>query len=85
MPNIEIYTTAICPYCVAAARLLRDKKIAFREILLDGEDDPSAVVEKILPGHQTVPLILIDGKPIGGFTELQALAARGGVDPLVAG
>ena len=40
-------------------------------------------VDQILPGHSTVPLVLIDGKPVGGYEELMALEASGELDRML--
>jgi glutaredoxin 3 len=71
-----MYTTVWCGYCDRARQLLRARGIEFEEINLDA--DP-AFRERLLDltGGWTVPQILIDGKPIGGFLELQELDRRG--------
>lgn len=79
MPRVRIYTTRWCGYCVQAKRLLDRKGIAYEEITLD--DDPSfrrSLQE--LTGGWTVPQILIDGDPIGGYSELYRLEASGALD-----
>ena len=72
MPRIQIYTTRWCGYCVRAKTLLDSRGLAYEEIALD--DDP-AFRQTVLDatGGWTVPQILIDGKPIGGYTELWRL------------
>jgi glutaredoxin 3 len=83
MIRIQIYTTQWCGYCVRAKALLDEKKLAYEEIPLD--DDP-AFRQRIrdLTGGWTVPQILIDGTPIGGYTELRALERAGRLDGLLA-
>ena len=82
MPEVTIYTTPSCPYCVRAKSLLKHKGIPYREIDVAGDETrrERMVAES---GRRTVPQIFIDGKPIGGFTELAALAESGGLDGLV--
>jgi glutaredoxin 3 len=79
MSRIEIYTTRWCGYCVRAKALLDGKGIPYEEISLD--DDPAfrRRLEE-LTGGWTVPQILIDGVPIGGYTELWRLDASGQLD-----
>lgn len=79
MGRIQIYTTAWCGYCVRAKALLDEKEIAYEEVRVD--DDP-AFRKTIfdLTGGWTVPQILIDGLPIGGYTELWRLDASGALD-----
>jgi glutaredoxin 3 len=78
-----MYTTRWCGYCVRAKTLLNGKGLEFEEIFLD--DDP-AFRQKLhdLTGGWTVPQILIDGKPIGGYTELWRLDRDGALDDLLA-
>jgi glutaredoxin 3 len=76
MARIRIYTTRWCGYCVRAKTLLDSRDIAYEEISLD--DDPhfrQTVFDAT--GGWTLPQILIDGRPIGGYTELWALDRSG--------
>lgn len=82
--SVQVYTTRICTYCVAAKRLLKKRDIAFEEI--DVSSDPEKrmwLVEQ--SGQRTVPQIFIHGESIGGYTELAALDRAGGLLPKVAG
>jgi glutaredoxin 3 len=74
-----MYTTAWCGYCVRAKALLDAKGVDYEEIRLD--DDP-AFRQKLLDltGGWTVPQILLDGRPIGGYTELWQLDKSGRLD-----
>jgi glutaredoxin 3 len=76
MPEITIYTTQWCGYCTRAKMLLDSKGIPYEEISLD--DDP-AFRQRLfdLTGGWTVPQILIDKKPIGGYVELWKLEREG--------
>ena len=83
MSTIQIYTTRWCGYCVRAKALLDGKGIAYEEITLD--DDPAFrrnLQERT--GGWTVPQILIDGTPIGGYTELWRLDKSGQLDARLA-
>jgi glutaredoxin 3 len=76
MGTIRVYSTRWCGYCVRAKALLESRGIEYEEISLD--DDP-AFRQKLfdLTGGWTVPQILIDGRPIGGYTELWRLDREG--------
>jgi glutaredoxin 3 len=76
MVRVRIYSTRWCGYCVRAKALLEGRGIEYEEISLD--DDP-AFRQKLfdLTGGWTVPQILIDGRPIGGYTELWRLDRDG--------
>ena len=83
MARVVVYSTRWCGYCVRAKALLESKGIDFEEILMD--DDP-AYRQKLhdLTGGWTVPQILIDGHPIGGYSELWALDRSGRLDERLA-
>ncbi|MGA8170162.1 MAG: glutaredoxin 3 [Methylocystis sp.] len=84
-PRIVIYTTATCPYCLAAKSLLDKKHAAFEEIKVDGDRAGRARMSELAGGRATVPQIFIDGRHIGGCDDLYALDRRGGLDSLLAG
>jgi glutaredoxin 3 len=79
MARIRVYSTRWCGYCVRAKALLESRGIDYEEISLDS--DP-AFRRKLfdLTGGWTVPQILIDGRPIGGYTELWRLDRDGRLD-----
>jgi glutaredoxin 3 len=83
VPRIQLYTTRWCGYCVHAKALLESRGLEFEEVNLD--DDP-AFRQRIhdLTGNWTVPQILIDDQPIGGYTELWRLNRAGALDGLLA-
>ncbi|MEO5575591.1 MAG: glutaredoxin domain-containing protein [Gaiellaceae bacterium] len=83
MSRIQIYTTRWCGYCVRAKALLDDAGIAYEELTLD---DDSAFRRNLqeLTGGWTVPQILIDGTPIGGYIELWRLEQSGQLDARLA-
>jgi glutaredoxin 3 len=83
MNRIRMYTTRWCGYCVRAKMLLEGKGLAYEEILLD--DDPGFRQRLFdLTGSWTVPQILIDDEPIGGYTELWRLDKAGELEKLAA-
>ena len=85
MPDVTIYTTASCPYCLRAKALLREKNLAFKEIAVDG--NPEARREMMLraQGRKTVPQIFFDGVHVGDCDELHELDRDGRLDKLLAG
>ena len=83
MPRIQLYTTRWCGYCVRAKTLLDSHGLDYEEISLD--DDPAFRQLLLdLTGGWTVPQILIDGRPIGGYTELWQLDRSGRLEELAA-
>jgi glutaredoxin 3 len=76
VPEIQVYTTRWCGYCVRAKALLDSRGLPYEEISLD--DDPRFRQRLFdLTGGWTVPQIVIDGRPIGGYVELWRLDQAG--------
>ena len=83
MARIRMYTTRWCGYCVRAKALLDSRGLPYEEIRVD-EDPHFRRRLHELTGGWTVPQIVIDEEPIGGYTELWALDKRGELDRLAA-
>ena len=83
MPNITIYATAVCPYCVNAERLLLGKGVTeINKIRIDLHPEKRDEMMQ-RTGRRTVPQIYIDDRHIGGFDDLRALDLAGGLDSLL--
>ena len=84
MAKVGMYTSAYCPYCANAERLLASKGVQeIDKIRIDLQ--PELRVEMMQKtGRRTVPQIYIDEQHIGGFDELRALDLAGGLEPLLA-
>ena len=83
MVDIRMYCTAFCPYCVRAEMLLKSKGVEeIDKISVDSM--PNGFRDLVdLTGRRTVPQIFIGDRHIGGFDDLAALDARGGLEPLL--
>lgn len=83
MANIKMYTTAVCPYCINAERLLLSKGVGtIEKIRVDLQPELRLeMMEKT--GKRTVPQIYIDEYHVGGFDELRALDVAGELDSLL--
>lgn len=69
--DIIVYSTQVCPYCVAAKNLLKTKNLRFTEVLVDKNPEQRAImIEK--SGRTSVPQIFINGTHVGGFDDLSA-------------
>jgi glutaredoxin 3 len=77
MAQIEIYSTAVCPYCVAAKNLLKSRGLTWQELRIDIDPVARVAMLERAPGARTVPQIFINGVHVGGFDQLAA-ADRGG-------
>lgn len=63
--------------------MLQKWNIEYSEITIDGDKEAMREFSEVTQGARTVPQILIDGKPIGGFTELTELHMDGDLDHLM--
>jgi glutaredoxin 3 len=80
--RVQVYSTVACGYCVRAKALLQRLSIPFREIDVTEDADKRQWLVGTT-GQRTVPQIFIDGRSIGGFTELAALERAGGLNTLL--
>ncbi len=79
---IVMYSTASCPFCMAARNLLRSKNVIWTEVSLDAEPDKRAEMIS-RTGRRTVPQIFIGDEHIGGFDDLDALDQEGVLDRML--
>jgi glutaredoxin 3 len=82
MPDVVMYSTGFCPYCVRARMLLERKGVAFTEIRVDLQ--PQQRTEMIQrSGRTSVPQIFIGDVHVGGCDDMYALEHQGRLDPLL--
>jgi glutaredoxin 3 len=80
--RVQLYTTAICPYCVAAKNFLVSRGLSYEEIRVDR--DPAQLTDMIQrTQRRTVPQIFINDHHVGGYDDLVALDRAGGLAPLL--
>ncbi|WP_269496543.1 glutaredoxin 3 [Castellaniella sp. S9] len=83
MPQVTMYCTAVCPYCIRAEALLRQRGVAdIHKIHIDRDPAQRAVMME-RTGRRTVPQIYIDDRHVGGYDDLAALDRAGGLLPLL--
>ncbi len=83
-PEITLYTSAICPYCVAAKNFLKSKGQTWTEVRID--QDPAERERMIARARRTsVPQIFIGQTHVGGYDDMIALHREGRLEPLLAG
>lgn len=81
-PNIIIYSSSYCPYCVRAKELLKRKGASFTEIFVDKDDEKrEEMITKT--NRRTVPQIFINDKHIGGCDDLYELERTGKLNDLL--
>jgi glutaredoxin 3 len=83
MPDITVYTTQVCPYCVRAKDLLRRKGAAYKEIDVSHDDKLREEMINKAGGRRTVPQIFIGDTHVGGSDELYALEKAGKLDAML--
>lgn len=77
MARIEMYTTAICPYCIAAKNVLKSKGLEYSEIRIDTDFAKRDEMLERSGGRRTVPQIFINGELVGGHDDLVAADRSG--------
>lgn len=82
-PHVRIYTSDACSYCVRAKRLLAQKGVVFEEIHFPRHDYEARENLVALTGRYTVPQILIDDRPVGGYDDIKALDDAGALDAML--
>jgi len=84
MPEITMYSTGTCPYCVQAQLLLDRKGVEVNKVMIDQRPQE---FEQMLArtGRRTVPQIFIDDLHVGGFSDLHQLEQTGQLDQLLHG
>lgn len=79
-----MYTTAVCPYCVAAKNFLKARGASWQEVRVD--TDPEARTRMLQEAKRTsVPQIFVGDVHVGGYDDLVALDRAGGLKPLLEG
>jgi glutaredoxin 3 len=83
MSQITVYTTEPCAFCSRVKALLASRGLEYAEINLTKDPDGRLELAQ-RTGMMSFPQVVIDGALIGGFTEVQAAAASGRLDELLA-
>ncbi len=83
-PEITIYSTLICPYCVAAKNFLKSKGLEWKEVRID--QDPAEREKMVAMAKRTsVPQIFVGDVHVGGYDDMMAMHREGKFEPLLAG
>ena len=82
MPQIVMYTTGMCPYCVKAKMLLQRKGMRWEEKRIDLDH---GLMHEMMQrsNRRTVPQIFIGDQHVGGYDDMAELDAMGRLDPLL--
>jgi len=85
MTPVTMYTTQVCPFCVRAKALLKQRGVEqIKEIRIDLDAQQRQQMME-MTGRRTVPQIFIGETHVGGCDDLIALDQRGGLLPMLAG
>ena len=83
MANVTMYCTAVCPYCIRAEMLLKQRGVAhIDKIRVDTHPERRAEMMQ-RTGRRTVPQIYIGDTHVGGYDDLAALDRADGLLPLL--
>lgn len=83
MPDVIMYSTGFCPYCVRARMLLDRKGVRYRDVRVDLEPERRNEMIERSGGRTSVPQIFIDSVHVGGCDDMYALEQQGQLDPLL--
>jgi len=83
LPKVVIYTKPFCPYCARAENLLKNKGVAFEEIVASMDPERREEMRQ-RSGRMTYPQIFVGEHHVGGFDDLAALERDGKLDALLA-
>ncbi|MDH5571605.1 MAG: glutaredoxin 3 [Gammaproteobacteria bacterium] len=82
MPEVTMYCTSTCPYCIRAEKLLKSKGVEITKISV--EDNKPKLKEMLKrSGRNTVPQIFIGDYHVGGFDDLSELDVMDELDELL--
>ena len=85
MSKVRMYTTQVCPYCIRAKALLKQRGVEQIEEIRVALDPAPRNAMIAATGRRTVPQIFIGDTHVGGCDDLMALDQRGGLAPMLAG
>jgi glutaredoxin 3 len=81
--TVTMYSTVVCPYCVRAEQLLKERGVTTIEKILIDSDPVKREEMMTRTGRRTVPQIYVGDTHVGGFDDLAALDRAGGLMPLL--
>jgi glutaredoxin 3 len=85
MMEVVIYSSAFCPYCTWAKKMLESKQVESKEIRIDQVEGAQQEMLSRSSGMMTVPQIFIGDFHVGGYTDMVKLDQDGKLDSMLAG
>ncbi|HEX5356975.1 MAG TPA: glutaredoxin 3 [Aquabacterium sp.] len=83
MQAVKMYTTQVCPFCIRAKSLLKQRGVEQIEEIRIDLDPGQREHMMAITGRRTVPQIFIGDTHVGGCDDLMDLDRRGGLLPLL--
>ncbi len=83
MSKVIMYTSAVCPFCVRAEMLLKQRGVTEIEKIRIDLDPQERVQMMERTGRRTVPQIYIGDTHVGGYDDLAALDREGKLTQLL--
>lgn len=83
--DVKIYSSAFCPYCSWAKKLLDAKNVSYSEVRIDQVEGAQQEMLTRSNGQMSVPQIFIGGFHVGGYTDMVKLDQEGNLDTMLAG
>ena len=83
MQHVLMYSSTVCPYCMRAEMLLKQRGVTEIEKILIDRDPSARETMMTRTGRRTVPQIYIGDTHVGGFDDLSALDRDGKLLPLL--
>ena len=83
MAHVKMYTTQVCPFCIRAKALLKQRGVAQIEEIRIDLDAAQRDHMMAITGRRTVPQIFIGETHVGGCDELMALDSQGKLMPML--
>lgn len=80
--NVVMYGKWLCPYCIMARRLFKNKGIQYKEISVSWNSKRWDEMEQ-KSGGNTVPQIFINDEALGGYDAIAALDREGKLDQIL--
>ncbi|MDA1267147.1 MAG: glutaredoxin domain-containing protein [Planctomycetota bacterium] len=74
--HVVLYTWSTCSFCARARDLLEARGLPYDETPLDGDRAMVTRLTKLF-GRACMPFVLVDGEPVGGVDDLEALLEQG--------
>ena len=83
MPEVTVYCTAVCPYCIRALKLLANKGVQVEEVRIDQQPERRDEMIVRANGRTSVPQIFINDSHVGGFDDIAELDIDDELDPML--